>query len=169
MVSKFREIKEDPPPLFITNFSKQHKVLERIIAKHWGILRGDRVLDSLLPPKLKIMYRKAPTLRHKIARNITEPTFRESKGFYPCSKCRMCQTLSVPQKVGEFKSWMTGKEFHIREFITCTMSYVTYLLQCPCGLKYVGRTTRQLKVRITEHLNNIKKVILNTVCDITLD
>ena len=32
-----------------------------------------------------------------------------------------------------------------------------YVLECPCGLQYVGRTMRKLKVRVQEHINNIKK------------
>lgn len=31
------------------------------------------------------------------------------------------------------------------------------MLQCSCGLQYVGRTTRELSVRIGEHVRNIKK------------
>lgn len=36
-------------------------------------------------------------------------------------------------------------------------THVTYLLSCPCGLQYVGRTTRALGVRLCEHGNRIKK------------
>lgn len=46
--------------------------------------------------------------------------------------------------------------FEIDEFITCNSSYVVYLLWCPCGLYYVGRTKRLLKVWIAEHLANIR-------------
>lgn len=31
------------------------------------------------------------------------------------------------------------------------------MLQCPCGLQYVGRTKRPLQVRLNEHINNIRK------------
>lgn len=33
----------------------------------------------------------------------------------------------------------------------------TYVIECPCQLQYVGRTTRPLCVRIREHINNIIK------------
>lgn len=42
-------------------------------------------------------------------------------------------------------------------FITCTSEGVVYLIQCPCGLQYVGRTKRAPKVRLTEHINNIRR------------
>lgn len=47
--------------------------------------------------------------------------------------------------------------FEINEFITCNSLYVVYLLWCPFGLFYVGRTKGLLKVRIAEHFANIRK------------
>lgn len=43
----------------------------------------------------------------------------------------------------------------------CYSDQVAYVLECPYSLKYVGRTTGQLKTRINEHLANIKKGYLN--------
>lgn len=48
-----------------------------------------------------------------------------------------------------------GKEYKIKDFIMCSTKFVTYLLICPCGLKYVGRTTRCLYKRINKHVYNI--------------
>ncbi len=31
-----------------------------------------------------------------------------------------------------------------------------YLIRCPCGLAYVGKTSRQLRTRISEHHSNIR-------------
>lgn len=36
------------------------------------------------------------------------------------------------------------------------MTVVIYALKCPCGLLYVGETSRPVKQRITEHNNNIR-------------
>lgn len=62
-----------------------------------------------------------------------------------------------PRKTITFKSSVTNKEYKIDKLITCQSSHVTYLLAGPCGHQYAGRTTRQLCVRIWEHLNNIRK------------
>lgn len=43
------------------------------------------------------------------------------------------------------------------QFITCNTSHIVYLLWCPCGLLYIERTKRLLRIRIVEHLANIKK------------
>lgn len=34
------------------------------------------------------------------------------------------------------------------------------MLECECGLQYLGRTSRPLHVRIGEHVNNIKKGLI---------
>lgn len=48
------------------------------------------------------------------------------------------------------------QEHEIESFITCATEGLVYLLQCPCGLQYVGRTKRPLSVRLNEHITNIK-------------
>lgn len=44
----------------------------------------------------------------------------------------------------------------IDKLITCCSTHVTYVLECSCGLQYVGRTTRKLSIRIGEHIQNLK-------------
>lgn len=55
-----------------------------------------------------------------------------------------------------FISTSNNKNFAIREFITCNTTHVVYVLECPCGLMYIGRTKRLLRNRIAEHIQNIK-------------
>ena len=50
----------------------------------------------------------------------------------------------------------TGKKIKVRGRITCKSKYVVYLLKCPCGFCYVGKTKRELKTRIIEHKSNIR-------------
>lgn len=79
------------------------------------------------------------------------------KGFYRCQKCLPCQvSKKQPKKRSSFHS-RRGMKYDIRKLITCNTTHVTYVIECPCRLQYVGRTTRPLCVRIREHINNIKK------------
>jgi len=41
-------------------------------------------------------------------------------------------------------------------WLLVTQKNVIYLLKCPCGFAYVGKTTRPLKIRISEHISNIR-------------
>lgn len=85
-------------------------------------------------------------------------------GSFSCGRCVMCKTSKHSEvrvrKTTEFTTHSSGESFKINKFITCGTcgtAHVTYLLSCPCGPQYVGRTTRALGVRLREHVNRIKK------------
>lgn len=45
----------------------------------------------------------------------------------------------------------------IKEFICCNTEGPVYMLEYSCGLQYVGRTRRPLRIRIKEHVQTIIK------------
>lgn len=150
--------------LFLSGFHRQYRTVEGIFKKFWPILLKDKDLQSSLPKKPKFIYRRAPTLRNRLAPNVPDPprkpsTFLDGSGFYYCTRCNACKITRKPgskKKKSQFNSVVTQQQFNIKPLITCDSDHVTYVLECPCSLQYVGRTTRQLKVRIGEHLANIK-------------
>lgn len=56
-----------------------------------------------------------------------------------------------------FTAQAMDKQYPIKDLITCATVGVVYMLECDCGLQYVGRTSRHLHNRIAEYVNNIKK------------
>ena len=54
------------------------------------------------------------------------------------------------------KSTSNGSQYEIKDFIGCNTEGAVYALECSCGLQYVGRTKRPLKIRIKEHVVNIQ-------------
>lgn len=75
------------------------------------------------------------------------------QGNYRCGRCTQC---NFTQKTKTFNHPRTGKTYAIKGTITCNTSNVVYMLKCPCGLAYIGKTTRPLKNRISEHRSNIR-------------
>ena len=57
---------------------------------------------------------------------------------------------------GHWDTWRTGQKVKVKGRITCRTKYVVYLIKCPCGYCYVGKTKRELRTRITEHKSNIR-------------
>lgn len=146
----------------ITGFNIHHKQVEKILKKHWPILKEDKILGPVLPGKPQVIYRRAPSLATRITKSaIDEPrTVRmlDQKGFYRCGKCMMCkQTAMKERKSISFKSNQNNKVHKLKDTITCNTTGVVYMLECPCGLQYVGRTIRALKTRLYEHCYNIRK------------
>ncbi len=74
-------------------------------------------------------------------------------GNYRCGNCVQC---AFTHKCNSFSHPRTGRNISIRGTITCASTHVIYLIRCPCGLAYVGKTSRQLRTRISEHRSNIR-------------
>ena len=76
-----------------------------------------------------------------------------SAGFYTCtSSCFICKyatpTFSVSNDVTSFP---------LTHRLTCSTVGVVYLITCvKCGVRYVGETSRTLRHRLSEHLQNIR-------------
>lgn len=135
-------------PSLVLDFNVQFKDIEKIIRRHWYILKEDKHLQKILPEKPLIIYKRAPTLRDIIVNNVVEPppknkfSFLNGKGFYPCKYCYACTHAKkkIQGKKQEFKATSTGNIYPIKDFINCYTEGVVYILQCSCNLQYVGRT-----------------------------
>jgi hypothetical protein len=51
---------------------------------------------------------------------------------------------------------MTGKPLRMKGITTCATKSVVHLLKCPCGLAYVGKMHRALRIHISEHRSSIR-------------
>ena len=147
---------------FITGFNADYRVFEDIIRKHWPITLGDPQLSTILPARPKFVYRRAKRIRDSLVKNVPDPpkkmiSFLDQKGFYRCGRCKPCRTTKGSRKVDQFQSHANNEQFKVGKLITCSSTHVTYVIECECGLQYVGRTTRKLSVRMGEHIRNIKK------------
>lgn len=135
---------------FLTGFNRQCKKLKKVVKKHWPILKSDNTLKTLLPSQPTFIYRRAPTLGNNLVHNALDVpkqirVFPNLKGFFKCNKCLPCRVSQWTSKKKEsFRSISTGKEYKNKKLITCNSTHVTYVLEYPCRLEYVGRTTKPL-------------------------
>ena len=147
------------PILCVTQYSPLGKDFEKIIKKHWHVLSSDPTLDKTfqIPPRL--VYRRAPNIRDIVVKSDLPPkkshTFLDDlpDGNRRCGSCAQCH---FTEKCSFFYHPSTGKQIKIRGKITCTTTHVIYMLKCPCGKAYVGKTSRALKTRIAEHRSTIR-------------
>lgn len=63
---------------FLAGFNRQYKQVENIMSKYWPILKSDKILKKVIPQCPKCMYRRAPTLRKKLAHNVLDPPKKEA-------------------------------------------------------------------------------------------
>lgn len=134
----------------ITGYSKGAIKMQKVLEKHWFILKNDPVIGKALPEKPSVIFRKAPNLRDI----ITSSYIKENKtkgntiysGFFGCGICKACIETKNPncrKAIREFKSNHDSNEYKIFNHIMCNSENVIYAIECPCGLKYIGRTSRK--------------------------
>jgi len=82
----------------------------------------------------------------------------ENRGTKGCTRrdCRFCGSIrsNVSLNHNHFRT-MCCKNFN--EDNSCQTTNVVYLIQCQCGLEYVGITTRKARERWMEHICKMKK------------
>ncbi len=122
-------------------------------------MSSDPKLSTTFKDTPRVVYKRPPNIRQMVVKSDLLPqrqdTFltRVPGGNYRCANCAQCNFTT---KSHTFTHPLTGKQFDIKSIITCTTTNVIYLLKCPCGLGYVGKTNRALKTRIAEHRCSIR-------------
>ncbi|XP_075422987.1 uncharacterized protein LOC142463956 [Ascaphus truei] len=155
---------------FITTYNQSHKAIQNIMSNHWGVLRCDPHLKGILPDRASIVYRKARSMKSiiaptklKSANNSEKTALNGLKGNHKCGRgrCITCRHLMVRS---DFSSSNRDIIYQVRNYINCLSSFVVYCIQCGCGLRYIGRTTRSLCTRFLEHRRSvIKGLIINSI------
>lgn len=146
-------------PICCMKYSPLASEFRRAIYKHWHIIDSDLALKRVFPEKPKIVFKRPANLRDNLVKSDMRPqvtpfTFPAMPdGNYKCGNCAQC---SYTHKCKLFGHPHTGKNISIRGAITCNTTHVVYLIRCPCGLAYVGKTTRPLRTRISEHRSTIR-------------
>lgn len=131
---------------------------KKVIHKHWHIVQTDPRLQNVFTTAPQFVFKRAPNLKDCLVRSDTcppptKPLLSLPDGNYKCGGCAQC---SFTHKCKHFSHPHTGKSLPIRGAITCSTTHVVYLIRCPCGLAYVGKTTRELRTRISEHRSTIR-------------
>uniref|UniRef100_A0A803JRB9 Reverse transcriptase domain-containing protein n=1 Tax=Xenopus tropicalis TaxID=8364 RepID=A0A803JRB9_XENTR len=139
---------------FITSYDINAKARRNIILKHWGILATD--------PKFGHLFKLPPIFSYRRGRNIGElikhrpgcsSTSTITKGTFPCRNCSHCNGIIAGSAVTHPQY---GTRHEVGGFYTCDSKDVIYCVKCPCGLAYVGQTSRPVKMRLNEHKSTIR-------------
>ena len=143
-------------------YSPIAKEMTNIINDHWHIISTDPELKGHMSNPPRVVYKRPPNLRSMLVRSDCPPDPASSSqsifspvepGNYKCNNCQQCH---FTRKTQQFYHPHTGKAFNVRGIILCKTTNVIYMLKCPCGLAYIGKTSRALKTRISEHRSNIR-------------
>ena len=107
-----------------------------------------------------VAFRRPQNLRDLFVHSDMKPPLKP--GTYKCKtpKCMGCKHV----KEGTHFQDSQGHKFRTIGHITCNSNHLTYLLTCNvCNLKYVGQTSNEFKVRIYQHIRDIRAKANTTI------
>ena len=109
-----------------------------------------------LGEKLQISYKQPKNLKRTVTVKKQASTAEENPGCTKCGKCRV--SCPVIKEGGTFSSTNTEKTYRIRKKLNCNSAYVIYLATCAkCRGQYVGKSQTIMKIRHSNHKQEIKK------------
>ncbi|XP_075449140.1 uncharacterized protein LOC142490608 [Ascaphus truei] len=144
-----RATKDEKRIVFSTTYNRASNLVRFTIRKHWHLLQNDEVLAASCQTPPLIAYRRGRNLSDNLIHadnkdHYHTPHFLEGgkQGNFRCMNCSVCNSLTTGDV---FCHPHSGKKITIHNRITCRSTFVVYIIRCPCGLVYVGKTTRMLK------------------------
>lgn len=133
--------------LRFASHSSSRQSFERTLSTHAPVWRSLGYSRIMIREAKKSMLTRAGQLEYW-------PT-----GMFPCDvpNCLVCPLANL---VNTFNHPFANISYPILHRITCNSSNVIYLIICTsCGCLYVGQTSRPLRTRIQQHLDNIRSGI----------
>ncbi|OCU02623.1 hypothetical protein XELAEV_18008386mg, partial [Xenopus laevis] len=125
-----------------------------IVHKHWNIMQKDEELGKLFDNTPLFSYRRSRNVGDSLMKaDLLQPKTRQLTffcnlrvGTFPCLSCVCCNSII---KGDSFNHPSKGYNIKLHGFATCTTTGVIYMLKCPCGNSYVGKTKRDEDREIT--------------------
>ena len=151
---KKRETKIVNNFIFLTFFDKMNVNLKSILNNSW--LKSIENSHKTLPKNITVIYRTFPNFNDYLVNKIP-CTFSQNR-YYKCSalNCKICKFSNE----NFFLSNKSELPILIPSISSCTSKNCIYFIKCnKCNLYYIGETSRQISIRIQEHLYKINYCI----------
>ena len=144
-------------PTLVTTFSTKLQHTNKILRKHFFLLRTDPKLRELFPTPPKTVYRRNRNFKDLLMRyKHTSPPL-SSPGCAPCgsTNCRTCKHMQTTDTV---TSTQSGFTYTITRPFNCKSSNVIYCIACTlCNKQYIGETSLPFHKRLNGHRSDISR------------
>ena len=147
-----------PIPL-ITTYGTGMPNITQIMRKHWPILMSSPLVKEVLPNTPTVAYRRPPNLKDQLVRAQVRYPPSEAEIMYKEKRCTrlFCKYCKILKNQTTYKCPHTGEIVTLAENVHCQSTNVVYLLYCKQHkTQYVGETKRCFKIRLEEHLADIR-------------
>lgn len=156
--------KNQPNTILLCQYGTHIPLLRRTIKKHWTAIQSDPSLKRIFPDPPRLIFRKGRSISNIVTKSDISATpsngankqltfAPQKRGTFPCLNCCNCSAIIKGENIHHPSQ---GHKIKVKNYYTCTSKNVIYLIKCPCGLAYVGQTSRMVKTRISEHKSTIR-------------
>jgi len=158
---KMPKLNSEKVPLILT-FNPMNPPLMGSILKRWEIAQVSEKGSKLFEEKTILAHRRCPNLKDKLIRaklTLNSIPANNTNVIHEKTICdhRKCPIPAIFLKKDKFYSTTTKRTYIKHHIGNCTTKNVIYMLTCIiCNHQYVGQTKRQLRIRIGEHLADIR-------------
>ncbi|XP_056391941.1 uncharacterized protein LOC130284967 [Hyla sarda] len=147
--------------MFAFKNSPLNHVIKSAITKNWHLLMADPDIVNTVQNRPTVTFRKNKTiadlLKGQKFNREAHPKETWLSGIAPkgnknCGFCPQC-----PHNINAISIKLGSYVFEIKHLITCRSTFVVYFLCCSCQFFYIGKTERQLRARVREHMYSVRK------------
>ncbi|OCT85330.1 hypothetical protein XELAEV_18023496mg [Xenopus laevis] len=146
--------------VFVTKYTTASRFIKHIVQTHWHHLQTDAILGSVCQDIPMFAYKRGKNLRDVLVKADNKSHYvtqhflsNPQPGNFRCYNCSVCNSMLQGTS---FAHPRTAQRFQIKHRITCQSTHVIYMIVCPCGLYYIGKTIQKLKDRFLKHKSVIK-------------
>lgn len=155
-------VKQSETIKMVTKFSAHHNQLCNLLSDHWHLLKGHHILGKYVKPNPELVFRRATSLRDR----LTSSHYRVvlcwpigPRGTFPCGHCSHCPWAQE----GTTFILPNGELFSSPTHANCGTREVEYLMVCTCNAFFEGKTIRELRQIIGDHLSYSSNGQLTTI------
>ncbi|OCT82242.1 hypothetical protein XELAEV_18024758mg [Xenopus laevis] len=127
-------------------------------------------LTQIIGDSPLITLRRSTNLRDQLTQSHFTPSLQSTwlanttKGCYKCGNCLACPYIHV-LKTKTVAGRIDITNFTITQFSNCKTAGVIYVMKCKCDQTYVGKTRREFRRRILEHVGDVRNKSNTTVAN----
>lgn len=142
------------PISIITQFSNQHKSVQKIFEKYWPKMYP--TIGPFVAATPAFTFRRAKSLKDKLVSSefkggcSKDPCKRP--GTFRCGECNYCQFMNTSKSI----TLPNGEKYRSKHYANCRTIGVVYLLLCDCACFYVGKTMLEFWQRVYRHIVSMK-------------
>ncbi|XP_053573516.1 P43 5S RNA-binding protein [Bombina bombina] len=148
---------------YLTTYTADKKEVPGIVRDQWNIVTSDPTLPFTTMGPPRVTYRRGRSLRDTLVKVDPVDSYKKTTWLQSpkvgCYRCLGCTTCSGLSNTKTFSHPHTNRKCTIRYRVTCTTEFIVYLLHCPCGLFYVGKTVDTLRICMANHRSAIRLAI----------